>query len=67
MLTKKHPIFESKNIHDAEMIANIARDTEEFYLQKAREATITQIKSLLRVKGYRVTDELAEEFLTGRI
>lgn len=53
--------------HDAEMIASLAISAEEYYLEQARELAIKQIKSWLEFRGYEATDELAKQFLSGRI
>ncbi|MDJ0579073.1 hypothetical protein [Crocosphaera sp.] len=67
MLTKKHAIFNTENEHDAEIIAELARNAEEQCLEKARESVLQQVKQWLEFRGYQATDELAGQFLTGRI
>lgn len=67
MLTEKYAIFNDKNQHDAEMIAGLAISAEDYYLEQARQSIIEEVKRWLKFRGYEATEELAKQFLTGRI
>ncbi|MDJ0579045.1 hypothetical protein [Crocosphaera sp.] len=67
MLAESRRIFKPENEHDAQIIADLARSAEDFYLEKAKNQVINEVKKWLEFRGYEPSDELAKQFLTQRL